>query len=295
LVIYVPYIVMFPIGLGLKILAGSAILTVLVFTLLLPILGLFSKKGLWAVLFFGCAVSCFVIAHSNSNYEPGKAKPNSLDYIYDADKDKAYWTSYDKSLDEWTKIYLADNSVNPAFLNVNPLFSKYNSEFTFAATALVRDLEEPQIDFLKDSIIGKFRYLKIRITPNRKVNRYDIFANDNMVFHNLKANGVEPLGQKGSLYLRKNRKIISYYVVDNQPLELQFMIPSKTILDMELMESSFDLMNNPAYSMEKRKSWMMPMPFVLTDAVIIKENHANGKTGHSGCCTKNFFVTKQND
>lgn len=274
LVIYVPYIIMFPIGLGLKILSGSAILTVLVFSLLLPIFGLFSKKGIWAGLFFAGAIACFVCAHLRSDYAPGKAKPNSLDYIYDADKDKAYWASYDKSLDEWTKIYLADNSANPAFLNVDPLFSKYNSEFTFAATALVRELEEPRIDFVKDSIVGKYRFVKIRITPNRKVNRYDIFANENMVFHNMKANGAEPLGQKGSLYLRKNRKIISYYIVDNEPLELQFMISAKTPLDMELMESSFDLMSNPAYSMEKRKSWMMPMPFVLTDAVVVKKKIA---------------------
>ena len=151
------------------------------------------------------------------------------------------------------------------------MFSKYNSDFTFAATALVRELEEPRIDFVKDSLIGKYRYLKIRITPNRKVNRYDIFANENMVFHNMKANGAMALGQKGSLYLRKNRKIISNYVIDNEPLELQFMIPAKTPLDMELMESSFDLMENPEYSMEKRKPWMMPRPFSLTDAVVIKK------------------------
>jgi predicted GTPase len=37
------------------------------------------------------------------------------------------------------------------------------------------------------------------------------------------------------------------------------------------MESSFDLMVNPLFSMEKRANWMMPTPFVLTDAVIIKK------------------------
>ena len=32
------------------------------------------------------------------------------------------------------------------------------------------------------------------------------------------------LNQKGSLYKRKGRKILSYYAVDNEPLELQFSI-----------------------------------------------------------------------
>jgi hypothetical protein len=34
------------------------------------------------------------------------------------------------------------------------------------------------IAFLEDRIEGNKRYLKIRITPNRTVNRYDIFANE---------------------------------------------------------------------------------------------------------------------
>jgi hypothetical protein len=38
---------------------------------------------------------------------------------------------------------------------------------------------------------------------------------------------------------------------------------------MELMESSFDLMQNPLFSISK-DSWMMPT-FVLTDAVVIKQ------------------------
>jgi hypothetical protein len=60
-------------------------------------------------------------------------------------------------------------------------------------------------------------------------------------------------------------------VVDNEPLELQFSIPKSTVLDMDLIESSFDLMTNPLFTISKRASWMMPTPFILNDAVVIKE------------------------
>jgi hypothetical protein len=152
-----------------------------------------------------------------------------------------------------------------------PLFSKYNSKFTYQTEALVKVLEKPNIEFLEDRIVGSQRYLKIRISPNRKVNRYDIFANEKMVIHNFKANGVNTLGQKGSKYQRNGKKILSYYVVDNLPLEMQFSINAKTVFDMDLMESSFDLLTNPLFSMRKREDWMMPTPFVLNDAVVIKE------------------------
>lgn len=288
-VVFVPFIAMFPIGLGLKILAGSAVLTVLVFTLLLPVFGLFSRKGLWSFVSLVFAVGFLVHAHLNADYASGKAKPNSLLYVYNADKDKADWVTYDTNLDPWTKIYLGDNPKSATHLNNLPLFSKYDSKFTYANDAMVREIAEPTVEFMTDSIVGDQRLVKIRITPQRKVNRYDIFANENMQLHNLTANGATALGQKGSLYERHGRKIISYYVVDNQPLVLRFSFPKKTPLDMQLMESSFDLMHNPTFPMEKRKADMMPTPFVLNDAVVIvKKIKPTPKTMVAVPVRKNF-------
>jgi len=271
LIILVPFITMFPIGLGLKILTGSAILTVLVFGLLLPIFGLFPRKGFWALVLFLVSIGFFIKASFNSGYDVGTAKPNSLLYIYNADSKKAVWATYDLNLDSWTKLYLGENPKDAAELNKIPLFSKYNSGFTYSAEADVKDLSEPTISFLQDSIAGSKHYYKIKITPNRPINRYDVFANENMILYNLKANGATALDQKGSLYKRKGKNLVSYYVVDNEPLELQFSIPVNTVFDMDLMESSFDLISNPKFKIAKRLPWMMPKPFVLNDAVVIQK------------------------
>lgn len=271
LMIIAPFIQMFPIGLGLKVLFGSAILTVLTFGLLLPVFGAFAKKGIWSILLLLLSIGFFAKAHSESGYEFGKAKSNSLLYIYNADTDQANWTTYDTNLDSWTKGYLGENPKNATNLNEIPLFSKYNSGFTYAANAPKKDLQKPSIEFLEDRIVGNQRYLKIKISPNRNVNRYDIFANEKMALHNFKANGVTTLGQKNSLYQRKGKKILSYYVVGNAPLEMQFSMNVSTVLDMELLESSFDLLSNPLFEITKRENWMMPTPFVLNDAVVIRQ------------------------
>jgi hypothetical protein len=271
LLIISPFIQMFPIGLGLKVLFGSAILTVLVFGLLLPVFGAFAKKGIWSLVFFVLAIGFFAKAHYESVYEKGKAKSNSLLYIYNVDTKKANWVTYDTNLDTWTKGYLGENPKEVTAMEDTPLFSKYNSKFTYQAEAPIKNIEKPTIEFLEDRIAGNQRYLKIRISPNRKVNRYDIFANEKMIIYNFKANGVSTLGQKSSKYQRNGKKILSYYVVDNLPLEMQFRIDSKTPLDMEMMESSFDLLTNPLFKIAKRANWMMSTPFVLNDAVVIKE------------------------
>jgi hypothetical protein len=271
LLIIAPFIQMFPIGLGLKVLFGSAILTVFTFGLLLPVFGSFVRKGMASAILLVLAIGFLAKAHYLSGYELGKAKSNSLAYILDADNNKATWATYDTNLDEWTKTYLGENPKKAAALNSLSLPSKYNSGYTFMADAPIKELAKPKVEFLKDRIVGANRYLKIRITPNRKVNRYDVFADEDLVIHNFKANGLSLLGQKGSKYERKGKKLLSYYVVDKLPLEIEFSIPASSVLDLDLMESSFDLLNNPLISITKRANWMMPTPFVLNDAVIIKE------------------------
>lgn len=271
LFLLVPFIQMFPIGLGLKVLWGSVALTVLTFGLLLPTLGNFSKKGWWSFLFLVLSIGFFSKAHFESGYEAGKAKSNSLVYIYNADNDTANWATYDVNLDSWTKKYLGNNPQPATALNQTPLFSKYNSGFSYAAPAPIKALQKPTIEFLKDSIAGNKRYFKIRISPNRAVNRYDIFANEKMEFYSLKANGATHINQKGTQFNRKGKKLLSYYVVGNAPLEMEFNINIRSVFDMELLESSFDLLHNPLFSIIKRESWMMPTPFVLTDAVVIKQ------------------------
>jgi hypothetical protein len=271
LLIIVPFIQMFPVGLGLKVLFGSAILTVLVFVLLLPIFGAFTKKGSWSLFFFLSAILFLAKAQYHSGYELGEAKSNSLVYLYNADTNKSHWLTYDTNLDSWTKGYLGEKPKGAKIFNDLKFFSKYNSEFTYASEAPNKGIAAPTITFLKDSVIGFKRYLKIQITPNRKVNRYDIFADEIMRFFNFKANGTTTLGQKGTELERNGKKLLSYYVVNNEPLVLQFTINRATVLDMNIMESSFDLMTNQSFSMNPREDWMMPTPFVLNDAIIITQ------------------------
>ncbi|MCF6131573.1 M20/M25/M40 family metallo-hydrolase [Flavobacterium wongokense] len=271
LIILVPFIQMFPIGLGLKILVGSSVLTVLAFTLLLPIFGSFTKKGIWAIVFIVIGIGFFVKAHQASDYSARKAKPNSLVYILNADSNKTNWATYDTNLDEWTKSYLGEKPKDGSSLNSNKLYSKYGSQYTFMADAPMAAIVKPTIEFLRDTLKGNQRLYKIRITPNRKVNRYDIFSNNNIQINNFKANGVKSVDFESNIASKTSGKLLTYYVVDNLPLELEFSISDKQKLDLDLVEASFDLLSNPLVKVSPRKSGMIPTPFVLNDAVIIKQ------------------------
>jgi Peptidase family M28 len=270
LIIIVPFIQMFPIGLGLNVLIGSAVLTVFSFAMLLPIFGSYARKGIWAILFFILSIGFFIKAHQGSNYTSTQAKPNSLVYFMDGDTNKAYWATYDLNLDEWTKGYLGDNPKNGDALNTNKIYSKYGSVFTYSSEAPVKNIAKPNIEFLRDTLKGNQRMYRIKITPNRNVNRYDIYNSNRVQINNFKANGVKLVGFESNISSKTDGKLLTYYVVGNHPLELTFSISSKQKLDLKMLESSFDLMTNPLFTITKRKDWMIPKPFVLNDAIISK-------------------------
>lgn len=271
LLILVPLITMFPVGLGLKILVGSAILTILCFGLLLPLFNTFQRKGIWATAFMVLGLVYVVKAHQSSDFVNGAGKPNSLVYILNADNNQANWATYDSNLDEWTKAYLGENPKIATPLNTNKLYSKYGSEYTFMAKAPLKTIPKPTIEFVTDSLSGNKHFYKIKITPNRKVNRYDVFTNEKASIAHLVANGAKALDIKSNIVSKKSNKLLSYYVVDNIPLTLEFSIPQNQKLEFDLVESSFDLMSNTQFKMAPRKNWMLSKPFVLTDAVIIQQ------------------------
>lgn len=271
LLIIAPFVYLLPILLGLKFLFTSTIVLVILIGLIMPVFENWPKKGLFALLFLFLSFGFFIKANSNATYQDQKAKPNSLVYIYDVDSHQANWFTYDKNLDDWTQKYLSNQPKEIDSNNTIQLPSSYNTPFTYYNKASIIAVKPPTILFLKDSLTLNKRFLKIKITPNRTVNRYDIFADENMDFLSFKANGVTSFEKEINQTIRKTKNILSYHVLNNHPLELEFSIKRATAFDMQLLESSFDLLQNPLFKIDPRTTAMMPMPYVLTDAVCVKQ------------------------
>ena len=132
LMIMSPFVKMFPVGLGLKILFVSAILTVLIFGLLLPVFGSFKYKKYWSFLGFLLALIGLLIAHFNADFSKDSPKPNSLVYMLDADKNTAHWLTYDRKLDDWTRAVLGKVPKNASSIINNVVASKYNNGFSLS-------------------------------------------------------------------------------------------------------------------------------------------------------------------
>ena len=266
--IYSPLIKMFPVGLGLKMMITATLLTSLAFLLLLPLFGPLKNKNRLAYLFLILCFGFLLSAHFSSGFNKENAKPTSLVYILDADKNTAQWATYDHVLSSWTSQYVEANKAEPKNPSYDILSSKYGTGFTYTSEAPVKNIAPPKIETTLDTIIGDHRKLEICLTPQRSTNRLEIFTND-VEITKATINRIE----LSEYYLknRKNSKLVTHYVSNNDYTELQITIPKESALELTLYEASNDLLNNPLFTVPPRPENNIPMPFVLNDAILVSK------------------------
>jgi hypothetical protein len=268
-----PLVKMFPVGLGLKILFVSAIFVVLIFGLLVSVFGFLKHKKRWSYLFLVFGIGFLITAHFQSKFTKDTPKPNSLLYVLDTNDNTAVWATYDAILDTWTESFLTDNPDRATALSKNTIGSKYKSSFTFTKNAAVKDIAKPKIEISHDTIINGERKVAICVTSRRNAARFEIFSDSTNVFNSFIINGVSAKKDEatGTVFKeRLNNRLFSYYVADNEPLDMIFTIPVSQKTSIQVYEATYDLLENEAFTISPREENMIPKPFILNDAIVTK-------------------------
>ena len=264
--IIAPFIRMFPVGLGLKMIITSTLLSTLLFFLLLGLIGFYEKKDRWTYLGLVLFASFFISTHFTSGFDQENPKPTSLLYVLNADDSTAQWATYEKVLSGWTAQYLGEEKQKPQQLSDKTISSKYSTGFAYVAETAAKAVPVPLIETTLDTIIGESRILEICVTPQRDVNRLEVFTND-ISFTAASVNEIE----LDEFYLsnRRRGKLITHYISNNDYTELKLEFPKESVPELTFYEASNDLLENSLFSVPKRPADLIPMPFVLNDAVLV--------------------------
>ncbi|MCT4698112.1 M20/M25/M40 family metallo-hydrolase [Tenacibaculum haliotis] len=262
----VPMIRLFPVALGLKILFLSAFLLVLVFGFILPIFHQQKKKNGWQTITGLATIFFFGFATFNSGFSIDKKKPNSIVFIQNSDNNTSYWATYNKTLDGFTKQVFEDDYIE-GNIPYTEGKSKYNTTFSYHKKAENRNFRISNIAINQDTIINNERLLNFTITPTRKINRYEFINNENITLKNLKVNGA--LYDDGNKFVADIGTLLIYQMANSdKDLTVSFMIDKNVKPNLTLNEISYDLLSNRKFDLKPRSEIMMPMPFVVNDAII---------------------------
>ncbi len=266
--ILAPLVQMFPVGLGLKMLVTSTLLTTLLFFLLLPVFGKMRARwqlgGLCFLIFLGFMTG----AHLTSGFNTDRPRPTSLVYLMDEDSGEARWLSYDSRLSAWNASFFKDGESPASSGDKTSLSSKYGSAFTHSAAAPVKEIDPPLVTTNRDTVISDTRVLSIEIHSQRKVNRLEIFTGNTPVTKAI-VNGI-PLSPE-FLEARRGPRLLTHYISGEDATSLEISIPKDNSLDLTLYEASNDLLKHPLFTVPERPKDEIPKPFVLNDAILVKK------------------------
>ena len=267
--IIAPMLQLFPVALGLKTLFISAFLLVLIFGFILPVFHQQKKKNNWqkftglATLFF------FGLATFNSGYSIDKKKPNSIVFIQNSDTNTSYWATYNKTLDGFTKQVFKNDYTVGSFPSVKGK-SKYNTNFSFHKKTANKNFSTSIITINEDIVTDNERKLNFTITPTRKINRYEFNNNETIGLKNLKVNGA--FYDDGKEFIADEGTLLIYQMANSdKDVTISFTIDKNVKPNITLNEISYDLLSNKKFNLKPRSEIMMPMPFVVNDAIIVSK------------------------
>ncbi|MGB0891796.1 MAG: M20/M25/M40 family metallo-hydrolase [Flavobacteriaceae bacterium] len=263
--IFSPFIKMFPVGLGLKMLFISGTFIVFVFGLMTPIFHTQKKKNNLQYYFGFLAILVFGLATYNSGFDLNKKKPNSMVFVQNIDKNTSYWATYNKVLDDYTNQFLGDNPTKGSITST--LKSKYNTRFAYHKETENKPLKSSLTTINKDTVIDNHREVSFTITPQRKINKIELLANTKLSFSTLKVNGASA-NIDDKLIIKNNTILIYHFANNDSDITVEFSIPENENPNISVVESSYDLLTNTLFSITPRTDEMMPTPFVTNDAII---------------------------
>lgn len=274
LIIFSPLIQMFPVGLGLKMLMISTIFTVLLFGFLIPVFHQYKNSKNLEKVFLFIGFMTLIFAEMRSDYNIERKQPNSIIYVLDTDKNEAYWASYNNEIDEFTTQFLSENPSKGSY-EKNTMSSKYNSNIKLHLKTAVKDLKKPLIKIVTDSVVNKDRYIKLQIISERNANKIELLTNTPIQFKAFKVNKetLKNYDNNEFVFQVKNGTVMSYFrTFEDEIVEIEFLVENNMNFNFDMFEIKYDLFENAEFEIKPRSKKMMPMPFVLNDATVIKTN-----------------------
>ena len=268
--IFAPQLKMFPVGLGLDNLFITSFFLVLIFVLLLPVFSNFAFRNQIKNLTLLIAIVFFALAFLNNDYDVNSKKPNSILYYSDLDSKQSYWLSRNENLDEFTSQFFKKNeSIQEASFFSSS--SKYGTPHKQSALADFIKFSSSDIQILKDTIVENKRNLQLKISPERKINKIDLTTDDPFVLNSMSVQGIEFEIEKSEFKINPGQFLTYYLSYEDKDVTIELDFEENLSPSLNLIETSFDLFESEKFNFKPREDYMMQMPFVNTDAIVLSK------------------------
>jgi len=250
--LYLPYINLFYIALGLKLIYSGLLLLIILWGYLVVPICLVTKKRTWIFTLVALVISgaAFLMAHLNSKPSPERLLQTSLNYYFDGDSSRAYWVSDFLETDEWNNQFF-QNGVRGPLTEIYP----HAEKLRLKSAAPVLSLSPPEMEIISDTVIENRRFIELIISTQREAAFCEVYF------------------QKGSqliISIVNNRQVgpdayknwtggyceLVYHGLHAHPLHLSFSCTGDEPLEVFIIERKFNIREVDGF--DPMPEWIIP-------------------------------------
>ncbi len=268
ILIFTPLIALLPVALGLMSLPFSGLLVTLIFSVFVSCISILKQYQINKWVFIIPLVSVYIFAETQASFNQKRPIPNSLYYLQDDTSNSAYLFSNDNKMDDWTIDFL-----NKDTLNEKDLIDFRNNHWRWAKIAARSEHKHipiAQIDIVIDRNYTDKHIYKLKITPQRMINRMNLIVNTEVNLLKLAINR-EVLYDGETKVIKKNGRLATIYQKSELSFTLDIELAPGETLDFNLIEMSPDLLQSRHFDIPLRPKEYIPKPFIYSDSIITKQ------------------------
>jgi Peptidase family M28 len=271
IVLFVPLVHNFFIGLTLNLVWLIAIVMLLQIGLLVPQLTIMTRNRKWllsgvaALIGVGFIVAPMLMTSVNAQHP----KFNSIFYALNSDTGQAVWASLDPKADEWTSKFL---SAQPPRKTLAEFFPQTRiPDRLLQNTAPSVPLSPPQVDVVNDEKNGDVRTLRLRLKSNRSASALYFYIDSKLEILNASLND-ERFDQNNTAMLRRNKGTwnMRYLAIPPEGVLLGVTFKASEPLKIRVVDQSYGI--PPVPGITARPYYMIPSwPDSLTDTTLVSK------------------------
>lgn len=272
LVLIVPLVHQFFIGLTLNLVWLIAIVMLLQLGLLVPQLTMMTRDRKWLLSGVAALVGAgFIVAPMlMTGVSAQHPKFNSIFYAFNSDTGHAVWASMDPKADEWTSKFLSAQPPRNTLIEFFPQ-TRTPDRLLQNAAPLV-SLAPPQVDVVNDEKNGDVRTLRLRVKSNRSASVLFLYVDSKVEILNASLND-EQFDQNNTAMLRRNKGIwnMRYLAIPPEGVLLGVTFKSSEPLKIRVVDQSYGIPQVPGIT--ARPDYMIPWwPNSLSDTTLVSKS-----------------------
>ncbi|MCX7554621.1 M20/M25/M40 family metallo-hydrolase [Marinicella sp. S1101] len=262
-----------PIALGLSALPITAVILTWVLSLSWPVISPVKRISLLLILLLLAALALAYHLNKNPSMTSTQPHPTSLSYLYDADKQQAYYFHYDRHQSEWHQGLFEQRLNNQETLAFRQHYRKPVRQLSRAVETI--ELMPTTVTVTKPLLRPNSAELLVDIQANNNTDIIEIYPQQDITITTISIDGRKAVLTE-PLVIGAGNRMLRYYFNGKKNIRITLETSENKPFVWQVQSISNDLLKQPEFALDNRPENQIPKPFIQSDNVVVVQSVAFG-------------------